>query len=225
METWQIVMRMPYQDCSGVIQWLKGKAHRILVTQHDADEDIKSTHCHIAIEPSISDEGVRKHLKLNNVGGVKYSIMKTCLNTKTKYLFDPLAVYCIKGDKSQVVCTTLEDDRILHYESLWVNRVKKLDVDLTTTDIITGSKIETYKTEWDRILSSFKKTPDSEKFTMMKIRKYVISYYLQQSKPPPRAGDVNRYSYALWAIVRNKTDIEDIQEIDETYSSAFGVSY
>lgn len=221
----QIVLRVPFSDCSGVIQWMRLKGGRILCAEHEADEDIKSTHCHVAWEPPVTKEAIRKQLITNSLGGQKYSIMEKVLKTHEVYEFTALAKYCIKGDPKQVCETSLTQSEVADLAKQWVNRTKKLDVDLTKHDIITGEIIKESNesssgTEWEKLMSALKKRPDAQKMNMADIKRWIKSYYLGFKRPIPRNGDLNRYSYSLWAIQNNKTSYEDIFKADaqaETY--------
>jgi len=223
MECLQILLRVPYSDCSGVVAWMKSKAHRITVAEHLEDDDVKTTHCHIAIEPQVSTEAIRKQLIKNSLGGEKHSIMTVCMATKIKYEFMLLSKYCIKGNPAYIRETTLGGDEVTELAKAWVNRVKKMDVDLTNHDTITGKSIPVSSmSEWDKLLHYFKKDTKHLEYKMPQVRKFIISYYLRQQKPPPRAGDTNRYTYALWAITHNKTDMSDVGEVDTHFSDSFG---
>lgn len=218
-----ILIRVPFDDCSGVVHWMKSVSSRILCGQHDADEEIKTTHCHIALEPTVSNEAIRKQLIKHSLGGQKYSIMERVLKTHELIQYKPLCVYIVKGDPTHVKLTTETHDDILRIASEWKNRVKKLDVDLTNSNEesghtgITGSNVTLNtdnKSEWDKLLSKFQKRPNNTDMTMAQIKKWIKSVYLEKHKPIPRDGDTNRYAYSLWAIINDKTSYECISHCD-----------
>lgn len=214
----QIVFRVSFSDCSGVVQWMLSKGGRIVCAQHEADDEIKTTHCHVAWEPPVTNEAIRKQCITNSLGGQKYSIMEKVLKTHEPYEFMELAKYCIKGDPQQLRETSLTQSEVEELAKQWINRIKKLDVDLTKHDIVSGETViiqeSSSGTEWEKLMSALKKRPDAQKMTMADIKRWIKSYYLGFKRPIPRNGDLNRYSYSLWAIQNNKTSYEDIFTAD-----------
>ena len=222
MKCLQILFRVPFSDCSGFVSWLAGVSYRITVGQHDSDDDIKTTHCHIAVEPKVSNEAIRKQIIKHSLGGEKYGITEKALKTHVLYEYRDLVKYIIKGDPENVKHTSEHNELILELSKEWVNRAKKLDVDLTNTDLvsghtgITGSNVvvDNNKSEWDKLLSKFQKRVNNTHMTMAQIKKWIKSVYLEKHKPIPRDGDTNRYAYSLWAIINDKTAYECIGHCD-----------
>ena len=205
----QIVLRVPWADCSGAVLDVSASSRRYLATEHEADDEIANTHIHLAIEPNITKEGIRKKLIKHSLGGQKHSIMEKVLKTHEKYEFMALAKYCIKGDKTQIRHNSLSLEETDELARTWVNRTKKLDVDLTKHDIITKETVviasTTLKSEWDKLLDAYETVPDNKKMNMAELKRWIKCRYLTQRRPIPREGDTNRYAYSLWAIGNNKT--------------------
>lgn len=223
MKCLQILFRVPFSDCSGIVSWMSGVSYRITVGQHDKDDDIKTTHCHIAIEPKVSNEAIRKQIVKANLAGDKYSIMEKVLKTHELYEYRDLVKYIIKGDPLHIKYTTEHNDVILELSKEWINRAKKLDVDLTNTDSvsghtgITGSNVVVEKENdnvFDKLLKKFEKRVNNTDMTMYQIKKWIKSEYLTKRKCIPREGDTNRYAYSLWSIVNNKQEYDDIDSCE-----------
>jgi len=223
MPTLHILLRVPFADCSGVIQWMKTKSGRILCAEHLEDEEITSTHCHVAYETDVSKEAIRKQLIKHSLEGTKHSRMEKVLKTHELYDFMELAKYCIKGDRHQLKETSLTSEEVIQLEKAWVNRVKKYDFGPpdATTDVVTNVAVNSATQEisggsqWDILMSAFKSRHDYKKMNMGDIRRWIKSFYLQQKKPIPRQGDTNRYAYSLFAIFQEKTSYEWIPLVDE----------
>lgn len=222
MPTLHILLRVPFADCSGVIEWMKTKSGRILCAEHLEDEEITSTHCHVAYETDVSKEAIRKQLIKHSLGGPKHSIMEKVLKTHEPYDFIELTKYCIKGVKSQVRVTSLSHEEVEDLEKQWINRVKKYDFgppDLGT-DVVTNVTINTVAQQssgggqWDTLMAAFKLRKDHKKMTMDDVGRWIKSFYLQQKKPIPRQGDTHRYAYSLYAICQEKTTYEWISVVD-----------
>lgn len=70
------------------------------------------------------------------------------------------------------------------------------------------------RSEWDSLLTSYKLDPKATTRTMPMIQQWIKSYYLTRSRPIPRAGDLRRYAYSMWAILHDKVTEEDVYEAD-----------
>ena len=210
---------------------MKTRAHRLLAAEHLADDDVKNTHIHVAIEPTVTTQAIEKQFAKHNITGDQRSIMKTCMKKmdgleKAKYEFMALAKYCIKGDKTQIKESTLDEDDHIILEKQWINRVKKYDFGAPETTLETAAWTEPARTgEFDKLLHAFKNKSDRLQYDTTRIRKFVISFYLKQEKPPPRAGDLARYVYALYAIINKSVEEQDIQEVDSRFYDAFARNY
>jgi len=201
---------------------MKTKATRYVICQHDADDDVKATHCHAAFEHDLSRTAIEKAYKRYDLSGTDVSIMeKTQKNDdlglpRLAYDFDLLAKYCIKGDPHNLRETTLDDQMVTQLAKQWVNRVKKLDVDLNgpVTESQRSVFNQTSKSEWEKLLYKFEADKGHDTMSMPNIKKWIKSYYLKQRKPIPREGDTKRYAYSLWALAHDKTDLDEITEVD-----------
>lgn len=97
--TIQLLLRVPFSDVDpGFWLWLQTRCTHYFVGEHPADQEVKNTHCHVAIYEPCGAEGLRKALKRYELGGKKYSILTVCQNTKVPYNFWKLMVYILKGD-------------------------------------------------------------------------------------------------------------------------------
>jgi len=144
--TLQIVIRTPYQDCSGFVLWLYGKSDAIVACQHDADDDIKSTHVHIAVLRPCGVEGIRKQLVNRSLGGKNSSIMLKTLKGRVPYDFYELAKYCVKGDSTTIRYTSLGDQMMKELQSKWV--APRTEVALAGGVFVKQSKIHAHDSKY-----------------------------------------------------------------------------
>lgn len=118
---WQLVMRKPWSDISGFEGWLKEQTLRHIVAEHEADEEIATTHCHILLEGlKVSDEGLRKQVKKYSPGQGQYAIMKVQQKTRLEYSQAGLAIYMIKGNPLTVKSHSFADETIMEYTLAWL---------------------------------------------------------------------------------------------------------
>jgi len=95
---YHIVIRLAYTAIITFCNYLDESSVKYIVAQHDADEDIKTTHCHIAVDYEMTKTALQKAMKAANVSGRdKSSVMEKTLKTKELYDYDKLAVYMSKG--------------------------------------------------------------------------------------------------------------------------------
>jgi len=91
----------------------------------------------------------------------------------------------------------------------------------TSIDITNGTHqvtniIETRpQCEFDRLLIAFEKSEHRE-LDCVNIKRWIKSYYLKQRKAIPRDGDLKRYAYSMYAIVHNKTSLDDQLVLETT---------
>lgn len=229
MNCLHIVLRVPFSDCSGVITWMKTKSRRILAGEHAADEEVKNTHVHIALEPIVTREAIRKQLINNSLGGQKHQIMEKVLKTHETYDFIELAKYIIKGFTTNLRETSLSHAEVEDLAKAWKRHVKHTDFgepDLVIRDQSLGDNSATKEisggTEWDKLMASYITRKDFKQLNMREIKRWINSYYLQQKKPIPRTGDSNRYAFSLWAIVQEKTKYE-LQELVDEHAENHGL--
>lgn len=144
--TLQIVIRTPYEDCSGFVSWLSTKSDAIVACQHDADDDVKNTHVHVAVLRPCGVEGIRKQLVKNSLGGEKSSIMQKTLKTRKPYDFYELAKYCVKGDSTTIRHTSLGEQMMKEMQAAWVSH--RTQVVLQGDVFVKTSKTHTHDSKY-----------------------------------------------------------------------------
>lgn len=119
---WQQIVRQPYADCSGFIQYLTTVCDRVLVGQHDADEKVTTTHCHIMmVSPAVTTQAIEKARKKFSITGAGNSLMKVTEKTRVPYEYFLLGKYCLKGVRSNLVFSfSVPDVDIAKMLSMWV---------------------------------------------------------------------------------------------------------
>lgn len=75
--------------------------------------------------------------------------------------------------------------------------------------------------EFDMLLSKWILLKRDD-YNMFDIKKWICSVYLQKNKPIPRAGDLYRYSYSIYAISKEKTSEEDFDYLSR-HAEFYGI--
>lgn len=130
-----------------------------------------------------------------------------------KDLFDPsgthLVPYAVNGYTPAEVQEFIKAGRAKYGPGTEYHRKKYPELyrsESANSTPVEGPKSETaLKGEWEKLLEAYEeafyKDPKRSDDTILSIRSFIKHYYLARSRPIPRAGDIQRYSYSLWAIV------------------------
>lgn len=94
----QVIMHKEYNDISGM-PWNRW-ADRKLICQHDADDEIPRTHCHIMLDGvKVGAEAIKKYIRNSGLGGRgNYGVHTVTQKHKLPYDRDKTAIYLIKGE-------------------------------------------------------------------------------------------------------------------------------
>jgi hypothetical protein len=142
----QLVLRKAFIDLSNVEVWLREDATRYIFAQHDADDDIKTTHCHVCLDIPTKVESVRRKLVKLGYNRETYSVLEKTAKERLIYDFDKLATYIVKGDLKKTVESFkgVSTDELDGYERQWVSGP-------SGSHNSVDSKKEKDKTQWDII--------------------------------------------------------------------------
>lgn len=115
MAVWQVVLHAPYDDIK--VLKLEECADNILICQHEADDGVNRTHCHVMLDGvKVSDEAIRKRINKHGLGGRgNYAIIQRYKSEA--YDTDKLGVYVLKGKLANMKQTSYESQKI----SAWVD--------------------------------------------------------------------------------------------------------
>lgn len=167
-------------------------------------------HYHIAVanmDPSNLRKYCREYFKLPAVGrgqGNKY------ISVKGDWL--DISYVAKSGNRVRADLPDIDPDW-LEQEGKKYYQKKLEEKPLAITSEGVKEKKEDKPAEWDILLSKWTQLK-REHFTMLDIKNWIKSYYLTRMKPIPRAGDLSRYAYSLYAISKDKTGEDDILTLD-----------
>jgi len=124
-EVLHVIVRRPYADVSGLYQWLSEFSNSSLIGQHDADEEIENTHCHIQLKNfKKTIQSIRDHLKIAGLGGRgNYNILTETQKEKKPYDEHLLNIYILKGLHITYKSSSYSSDEIIAYIEKWVDKV------------------------------------------------------------------------------------------------------
>lgn len=126
----QLVLHIAYDTCRVIADYLQESSTRYLACQHDADDEITTTHTHFSIDWPHSIEALRKQVLKHKLGGKgQYVIMSVTQRTREPYNFDKLNVYILKGDlKTYRSSKGLTQEHIADYVAQWITPVEPAQV-------------------------------------------------------------------------------------------------
>lgn len=158
-DVWQIVVHASFSEQQALYDKLASAAGNYLICQHDADEKVSRTHCHILFEsPKRTRPTIQTWITEAGCGGRGNYAIITKKHTREK-----LAVYMIKGDMKHIMKSSFTEAQHLAWEKQWV----------TPQQLSPGEKLSksvpAVKTQWEimgEILAETRKAPGVwEKFS------------------------------------------------------------
>lgn len=123
-----VIFHKSWADVSGICHKMAEKCTRFLAAQHNADDKVKTTHVHCALEHFDSQnvipvEGVRTFIPDEFKGRGQYVIMKkTEKPPKRFYHYETLCIYIIKASVLNVkLVKNLSPDKLEQLASQWID--------------------------------------------------------------------------------------------------------
>lgn len=214
----------PYADISGVVDIWSKSCQAMAVFEHGPDEGQASLHCHFyMLGCSIGIEGLKKQFHSN------FLTFKTrnelwAWTHKEFPVIEALDTsgglqylkYMTKGHIAPSFLKNISLDKVKEAQALWVNKSPvQAPVSILKSD-----------SEFDIILKTLQQkyiNDDYRNLSVLQFKRDICHIYLSKRRPVPRTGDLNRYSYSAYMILRNDkshnslaTDIiEYVNEIED----------
>lgn len=113
-------------DCSGFVTYLAENCARMLCGQHDEDDEIATTHCHVMlVSPTITSQAIEKARKKYGLVGQGNSLLKVTQKTREPYDEDILGSYITKGRIENIQSYSgYEHHDLVRFCKTWVPREK-----------------------------------------------------------------------------------------------------
>lgn len=135
---WQLVLKLPYQDISGLVPYLRTNCDRYLVAEHSSDDGCKTTHCHIMlVNYRYTSTSLDKERAKYITGRGQHALLKVQEKSREPYGEPFLGAYCLKGLDYTHKSSSYTDAEIKEFIARWVPLGK--------------AKEEKPKTQWDLI--------------------------------------------------------------------------
>lgn len=185
-------LRLSYVELLPVFSLWAQSCENMVVYEHDADEEVATTHCHVLMINSkyaTAEQYKRQFYEVlteeKRKGNDLWAwIHKEYPNPDISYI-----TYMSNGNLKPKFVQSISDDVIQKYTKLWVN--KKYE------------KKEKSSSEFTQLLEDYEKLYSAKKVVcdMAIIKQWIKSRYLAKRKAVPRGSDTNRYAYSIYAIV------------------------
>lgn len=139
--------------------YLADKSAKVLCAQHDADEDIPVTHCHVMIvTPEVTDQAIAKARMKYDIKGSGNSLMKVTEKTRDPYDEKKLATYICKGNIDNVkLYTSYTHHNLVDYVKTWIPREKWIEEQKKAEK--TQDKDKTHWTLIERVWTQLESVP------------------------------------------------------------------
>jgi len=199
---------MSYVELSELLKIWSESCESIIVFEHDKDEEIQTTHCHILMLGTCyatAEPFKRKFheiIKTDRKGNELWSWFHKDFPVPDLSFIR----YMGKGSlRPSYYAGRITIETIMEYVGKWTDHTDKKEV-------ITKKP----QGEFDVLLLAAEAAIKAKKLTvsMSCIACFIKSHYLRNRKAVPRKSDTNRYAYSIYAIVSGTTGEADIEKID-----------
>jgi len=125
----QVVLHKSYEAVKAFAEWLKENTQQYLIGEHAADEQVKTTHCHILVEGlKVSREALRKQVIKYSPGRGQNFTSALTQETREPYERNHLGRYIIKGNVNHSKATSFDDIQIALWASQWISYKELLSI-------------------------------------------------------------------------------------------------
>lgn len=204
--TYHLIVRKPYEDISVTfLRWLVANADNYLIGQHDADEDINTTHCHISFTNlKKTGKALDKQRLAAKLDGQVSRLLKHVVGTRELYDEEKLNIYILKGNRELLKSTSHSVDVVEQWVSAWVNHshtvVRKVEEDDDST-VVTSKKYNEYahiKSDFEAYYMAMNKPI----ITLDSMRTWVMRWYWKRDgrMPPATAYKRNVASLYVYSV-------------------------
>jgi hypothetical protein len=199
---------MPFMDLSGTLTLWSKSCESIIVFEHESDEEVTQTHCHVLMlgsEYATAEPLKRifyKQVETNRKGNDLWAW------THNDFPVPDISFirYMGKGNLRPIFYQgSITIERIMMEVGKW-------------SDYKTQPKMKDpkEKSEFDLLLLAAEAAIKAKKLTvsMSDIARFIKSHYLRRRKAVPRKSDTNRYAYSIYAIVNELCHENLIEQVD-----------
>lgn len=153
---WQLIIRKAYDEVAPEFwRWMSAQCDDYIIGQHDADEEIKTTHCHVMIQnPKVTDKAYDKQRKKYGLGGGASRLLQKVAKKHIDYDADKLGPYVTKGNITYVMSYSYPEDTVRAWCENWVD----------TRAVVSAASgdAQSDRTHWNIIQDIWKKMQDVE---------------------------------------------------------------
>lgn len=214
----------PYADVSGIIHLWAESCEKMAVFEHGPDEGQKTLHVHLLIEGCkySTPEGLKRIFHSNFLTTKKGNDLWAWTHKEFPVIQGidssggmQYLKYMTKGHLDAKFLKNISPAKVEEAKALWVNKSPDYRVPAES------------KSEFDTILHYLmKKYAEKDIPSVNQFKNDICYHYLSKRKPVPRMGDLTRFSYSAFMIM--KSDRATIERKDDTLMSLisdFVISY
>jgi len=197
---------MPYVDLSGTLTLWSKSCESIIVFEHESDEEVAQTHCHVLMlgsEYATAEPLKRifsKQVETNRKGNDLWAW------THRDFPVPDISFirYMGKGSLKPIYYSgSITIERIMMEVAKWVDH---------KTPVHESKNLG----EFSLLLKAAETAIKAQKLSnnMPSIKCFIKSHYLRARKAVPRSSDTNRYAYSIYAIASGLTQEADMEALD-----------
>lgn len=200
------------------MDWLEANTDAYMACQHDADEDVETTHTHIQFTNlKLTDGALEKQRTRHNLGGSKSRLLSRVVKTRELYDEHLLNVYIVKGNVNHHRKSSYDAQAILGYAQKWVPN----DALPSTPRGGGKAKSQPYD-EYDVMKKDFVKyfeEMSSPRITLDLMRSWTMRWYWKRDGRMPPATSYKRNAASLYVLAVEmsqgciETAFEELKEL------------
>lgn len=194
--TYHLIVRKPYDDIPReFLLWLSANVDDYVIAQHDADEEIKSTHCHIMfVNLKVTNKALDKQRQKHKIDGDISRLLKHVVGTRDLYDTEKLSIYVLKGNRDVLKSTSYSNEFIDKCIESWIEP-KKLEK-------VNKEKLIKYD-EYDELKKDFTdyyNGMNKPHITLDGIRSWTMRWYWKRDGRMPPATSYKRNAASLYVF-------------------------
>lgn len=188
--------------------WLAANVDHYLIGEHEADDDVKTTHCHVMFTNLVvTNKALDKQRVKHSLNGDVSRLLSRAVGTGELYDEDLLGVYILKGKHDVNKSTSYSEDKIKEWVSAWTPMIKRLDK--KDEVVVKKVKYDEYN-ELKKDFEEYYNGMNKPHITLDGIRTWTMRWYWKRDgrMPPATSYKRNAASIYVTATELRNGDIE-----------------
>lgn len=217
--TYHLIVRLPFAEISMIfLRWLSANVDNYLIGQHDADDDINTTHTHICFTNlKKTGKALDKQRLAAKLDGQVSRLLKHVVGTRQLYDEEKLNVYILKGQKDVLKATSHSEDMVTKWVEMWIDhKTPEMQIEDDEDDVSESDKKVKAKFKYDEYnhlksdFETYYMAMNKPIITLDSMRTWTMRWYWKRDgrMPPATAYKRNVASLYVYAVEIGNRNID-----------------